>query len=82
MLGEYPRNLTEPKANFGSAEACRSYLARLRWPSGFACPRYGPEAAQGFVDEVTRLRKYMETSSELLPHVHLVISLLVSPSKR
>jgi transposase-like protein len=38
---EYPRNLTEFEANFGSEEACRAYLARLRWPLGFRCPRCG-----------------------------------------
>ena len=27
--------------NFGSDEACRAYLARLRWPDGFRCPRCG-----------------------------------------
>jgi transposase-like protein len=38
---EYPRNLTELEANFGTEEACRAYLARLRWPDGFRCPRCG-----------------------------------------
>ena len=41
MVGEYPRNLTELEANFGTEEACRAYLARLRWPDGFRCPRCG-----------------------------------------
>lgn len=39
MAEEYPRNLTELEANFGTEEACRAYLARLRWPDGFRCPR-------------------------------------------
>lgn len=39
MIEEYPRNLTELEANFGTEEACRAYLARLRWPDGFRCPR-------------------------------------------
>jgi transposase-like protein len=38
-MEEYPRNLTELEASFSTDEACRAYLARLRWPSGFACPR-------------------------------------------
>jgi transposase-like protein len=38
---EYPRNLMELEANFGTQEACRAYLARLRWPDGFRCPRCG-----------------------------------------
>lgn len=29
----------ELEANFGTEEACRAYLARLRWPDGFRCPR-------------------------------------------
>lgn len=41
MAEEYPRNLTELEENFGTDEACRAYLARLRWPTGFACPRCG-----------------------------------------
>jgi len=38
---EYPRNLTELEASFGTEEACRAYLARLRWRDGFRCPRCG-----------------------------------------
>ena len=38
-MGDYPRNLTEFGARFGSEEACREYLLRLRWPGGFRCPR-------------------------------------------
>jgi len=41
MVEEYPRTLTELEANFGTEEACRAYLARLRWPEGFRCPRCG-----------------------------------------
>jgi transposase-like protein len=33
----------ELEANFATEEACRTYLARLRWPSGFRCPRCGSE---------------------------------------
>lgn len=36
---EYPRDLMELEANYGSEAACRAYLARLRWPQGFRCPR-------------------------------------------
>src|ERR1035437_5336100 len=41
MVEEYPRDLTELEANFTTEEACRAYLARLRWPAGFRCPRCG-----------------------------------------
>ena len=40
-MEEYPRNLTELEANFSTEENCRAYLARLRWPEGFRCPRCG-----------------------------------------
>jgi len=40
-MPEYPRNQAEFEAQFGTEEACRSYLARLRWPGGFRCPKCG-----------------------------------------
>ena len=36
---EYPRDVMELEAKFGTEEACRMYLAQLRWPDGFRCPR-------------------------------------------
>jgi transposase-like protein len=36
---EYARNLSEFEAWFGTDEACRDYLFRLRWPDGFRCPQ-------------------------------------------
>src|SRR5258707_1191773 len=41
MMEEYPRNLTELEAAFATEQDCRAYLARLRWPDGFRCPRCG-----------------------------------------
>jgi len=35
----------ELEAKFATEEACRAYLARLRWPTGFRCPRCGSEKA-------------------------------------
>jgi len=40
-MQDYPRTLGEFEAAFASDEACRDYLARLRWPEGFRCPRCG-----------------------------------------
>ena len=37
--GDYPTTLLEFEKRFGTDEACREYLARLRWPEGFRCPR-------------------------------------------
>jgi transposase-like protein len=38
---DYPRNLAEFEERFSTETACREYLARLRWPDGFHCPRCG-----------------------------------------
>lgn len=38
-MEEYPRDLAELEAKFGTEEECRAYLARLRWPEGFRCRR-------------------------------------------
>lgn len=35
----------ELEAKFATEEACRMYLARLRWPTGFRCPRCGADKA-------------------------------------
>ena len=42
---DYPRTLEEFEARFASEEACRAYLAQLRWPNGFVCPRCGGSKA-------------------------------------
>lgn len=39
MAKEYPRDQLEFEAWFATEEACREYLAQLRWPDGFRCPR-------------------------------------------
>jgi transposase-like protein len=41
---DYPRNWNEFLDWFASEEACLTYLERLRWPSGFACPSCGVAA--------------------------------------
>ena len=35
---DYPRTLMELEKRFPTDEACREYLASLRWPGGFVCP--------------------------------------------
>ena len=39
MDEDYPRTLLELERRFSSEEACIKYLAALRWPAGWACPR-------------------------------------------
>lgn len=38
-MEDYPKTMTEFQERFDSDEACLEYLARLRWPKGFRCPR-------------------------------------------
>ena len=40
-MEDYPRNLGEFDARFGSEDECREYLFQLRWPDGFQCPGCG-----------------------------------------
>jgi transposase-like protein/ribosomal protein L37AE/L43A len=37
-MEDYPRTLAELEERFHTEEACREYLAQLRWPEGFRCP--------------------------------------------
>lgn len=38
-MNDYPRTVLELRDQFRDELACRDYLARLRWPQGFICPR-------------------------------------------
>ena len=38
-MEDYPRTVLEFEDRFGSEESCSKYLAALRWPEGFVCPR-------------------------------------------
>ena len=40
-MEDYPRNLRQLEARFGSDNACREYLFGLRWSDGYRCPRCG-----------------------------------------
>jgi transposase-like protein/predicted RNA-binding Zn-ribbon protein involved in translation (DUF1610 family) len=44
-IEDYPRNLAEFEKRFATDTACRDYLASLRWPTGFRCPRCGHDKA-------------------------------------
>jgi len=39
VVEDYPRTLAEFERRFATEQACREYLARLRWPEGFTCPQ-------------------------------------------
>ena len=38
-MESYPQDQSEFDALIASEEACRAYLASMRWPAGFICPR-------------------------------------------
>jgi len=40
-MEDYPRTQAEFEARFATEAACRAYLAQLRWPQGFRCPKCG-----------------------------------------
>ncbi|MER3487918.1 MAG: IS1595 family transposase, partial [Chloroflexota bacterium] len=42
---DYPRTFRELKAWLPDEPACLEYLARLRWPDRFVCPRWGATQA-------------------------------------
>ena len=44
-MEDYPRDLAEFERRIATEEACRRYLAQLRWPAGFRCPRCRHEKA-------------------------------------
>lgn len=41
---DYPQTFQEFDAWFATEDRCRDYLRRVRWPSGFQCPRCGSES--------------------------------------
>lgn len=45
MSERYPRTLMELERQFSSEAACQDYLAALRWPQGFRCPKCGADQA-------------------------------------
>jgi transposase-like protein/ribosomal protein L37AE/L43A len=45
LVEDYPRTLVEFEARFATEAACRAYLAQLRWPDGFRCPKCGGTTA-------------------------------------
>jgi transposase-like protein len=38
-MQEYPETVLEFRDRFATDEACRDYVAALRWPDGFVCPQ-------------------------------------------
>jgi transposase-like protein/predicted RNA-binding Zn-ribbon protein involved in translation (DUF1610 family) len=55
-MDDYPRKLSDLERRFATDEACRKYLADLRWPSGFSCPRCGGAEAWSMNTGLMRCR--------------------------
>ena len=53
MDQDYPKTLLEMEQRFATEDACRDYLTKLRWSTGFACPE-----CQGKVGWVDRRRRW------------------------
>lgn len=45
MIEDYPKTLLDLEQRFATEEQCHKYLAALRWPEGFRCPRCGGQKA-------------------------------------
>jgi len=59
----YPKDLEELELNFSSEEACRDYLASLRWPKGFLCPACGHEESWRLADGLFKCKKCSRKTS-------------------
>jgi transposase-like protein len=55
-MDDFPRKLSDLERRFATEEACRKYLADLRWPSGFSCPRCGGTEAWSMNTGLMRCR--------------------------
>ena len=53
MAEDYPKTLLEMERTFATEDACRAYLTKLRWPTGFVCP-----ACQGEVGWADRRHRW------------------------
>jgi len=52
----YPRTLSDLERRFATEDACRVFLATLRWPDGFCCPRCGGTEAWAMGSGLLRCR--------------------------
>ena len=56
-MNNYPQTLSDLERRFATEEACRKYLADIRWPPGFSCPRCGCTEAWGMGNGLMRCRE-------------------------
>lgn len=56
-MEDYPNTILEFEKRFAVEEDCRRYLADLRWPDGFCCPRCGHREAWSTTRGLYRCRR-------------------------
>ena len=69
-MEKYPADQQAFEQLINSEESCRSFLVHLRWPDGWS--GYRGLTEKKFVHHVLK----PESTEDLLPQVHLVVSLL------
>lgn len=76
---DYPGTLLELEMRFASEEACRAYLASLRWPEGIRCPMCQCEKTWEMKRGLRLCRKcrrqFSVTAGTLLQDSHLPLTL-------
>ena len=55
-MEDRPRNQHEFATRLASEQACREYLAQLRWLEGFRCPQFGYVRSEVLELELSRIR--------------------------
>src|SRR5438132_7201934 len=72
----YPTTWPEFERRFGTEEACREYLERIRWPEGFRCPacdatEWGPTGRPGLRQCIVCRRQTTATVGTLFERTRL-----------
>lgn len=77
-MEDYPRTLAMFEQRFSTEAACRAYLAKLRWPTGFCCPRCGGTRSwpmkRGLIKCGTCGRQISMTAGTVFHRSHLPLS--------
>lgn len=78
-MEDYPRTQLELEQRFATDEACKAYLAALRWPDGFRCPGCGSadawQMASGLWLCKACRRQVSVTSGTIFHRAHLPLTL-------
>lgn len=77
---DYPTTLLDFERQFGTDEACRDYVVRLRWPDGFRCPRCDarrgwPRSKGGLLECATCAYKASATAGTMFDRTRVPLTL-------